>query len=169
MFAHVLLGVLIGNQLNQARIDSIYWPFMFGPVNVIKSKLTLNQRQEGLLFYNAVGNPNLDYALLVCVALVLIGFIARFLETKKIKLLFSFLATVGAVVVEIVFSRPVLKLIRKVGSKVTNKATGYLVQMSMFHAASLALLLVAASFIEEKPEDDEAEDEEEEEETKKTQ
>ena len=157
--SNALLGILAGTFISQARVDSIYWPYISTPLDAIKSKIPLVQRQEGLNFYKINGNQNFDYFLLGSIVLVLISFIGGMSQkpAARVNHLISTLLVSAATVIDIVYSRPLIRTLQK-SRVLTAAATSNLYWISIYHGVTLCLLFLTISSqisIEEEFDEDE--------------
>lgn len=117
-FPNVLLGLLVGTLVFQAKVDSLFWPlaYYYKDLTKLKSMLTVQQRQDALSFYRTDGNANIDYFLLTASLLVLLSLLGESImavqNSKRIYHVLSAVLFSCALILEIIVSRPLLSTLK---------------------------------------------------------
>ncbi|KAI8907961.1 hypothetical protein EDD86DRAFT_208615 [Gorgonomyces haynaldii] len=163
LISFVLHGIIAGVYFTHAKVDSLYWSYISVPVEQLKSRVPLSQRQEGINYYKIEGNPSLEYVLLVMTVLVILSQVGGFVRSTRSKLtyLVALVLFAGAVGVEFVYTRPLIAQIQKGPSRVSNTTTERLSQIAFYHLITFGLVLFSGSMSIQGAEQDEIEDEKE--------
>ncbi|KAJ3275416.1 hypothetical protein HDV01_000708 [Terramyces sp. JEL0728] len=156
----ILLGILIGYFGSQAQVECVWWPHLFSAPDSLKSKVPLTQRGNAAAFYRSVSEapPNFDYFLLASTALLLLSFIGGIVQHPKKRVLYTISTVLLSVagVVEVVFARPIIKLIiAKKKNLIEN-----LFNVAFYHTIVLGSLLLIMA-LQTSYDEDGAEEEEE--------
>ena len=141
---NMLLGVLIGYYLGFAKVDSVFWAYLFVDPSKLLSKVPASARSNAVSFYQAQLDSvyNLDYFLLTCCIILISSFIGQMLKypSQKLYHLGSLITLVGAIVIELLYAAPAALKVAKKAGKIIN----LLHSVAFYHAAVFGLLVLTA-------------------------
>lgn len=141
-----LLALVTGSFLHHIKVDSAFYPhLLIASPSSLKSLVASGVRQDALNYYRALAQvTNYDYMLGVFSVIVLAS-LCNPRSFNLVKFVASALAFIGALAVELVYSRPLIAQMQAGLARVNVKSTEMLWWISKYHAATVVLLLVVLS------------------------